>query len=113
MYPPTMLPWWKPWVLECPHRLVATSGVYAGKIQGYADVGLVVLRSGADHYGFQYVANAARVDADGNPMFTSYYDPATGKSTADAATGLAQFNGKKPCWTDPLSASGYVLQLVY
>jgi phosphonate transport system substrate-binding protein len=79
------------------------------KYKGYADVGLVVLRSGSDHYGFQYVANTARVDADGKPMFTSYYDAATGKSTADAATALAQFAGKKPCWTDPLSASGYVL----
>jgi phosphonate transport system substrate-binding protein len=79
------------------------------KYKGYADVGLAVLRSGADHYGFQYVANTARVDADGKPMFTSYYDAATGKSTADAATALAQFSGKKPCWTDPLSASGYVL----
>jgi phosphonate transport system substrate-binding protein len=79
------------------------------KYKGYADVGLVVLRSGADHYGFQYVTNAARVDADGKPMFTSFFDPATGKSTADAATALAQFSGKKPCWTDPLSASGYVL----
>jgi len=79
------------------------------KYKGYADVGLAVLRSGSDHYGFQYVANTARVDADGKPMFTSYYDAATGKSTADAATALAQFSGKKPCWTDPLSASGYVL----
>jgi phosphonate transport system substrate-binding protein len=79
------------------------------KYKGYADVGLVVLRSGSDHYGFQYVTNAARVDADGKPMFTSYYDATTGKSTADAATALAQFAGKKPCWTDPLSASGYVL----
>jgi len=79
------------------------------KYKGYADVGLAVLRSGSDHYGFQYVSNAARVDAEGKPMFTSYYDPATGKSTADAATALAQFAGKKPCWTDPLSASGYVL----
>lgn len=68
------------------------------KYKGYADVGLAVLRSGSDHYGFQYVSNAARVDADGNQMFTSYYDPATGKSTADAATALAQFNGKKPFW---------------
>jgi phosphonate transport system substrate-binding protein len=79
------------------------------KYKGYADVGLVVLRNGSDHYGFQYVANAARVNADGTPMFTSYYDAATGKSTADAATALKQFEGKKPCWTDPLSASGYVL----
>lgn len=79
------------------------------KYRGYADVGLVVLRSGSDHYGFEYVANAARKNADGTPMFTSYYDAATGKSTADAATALKQFDGKKPCWTDPLSASGYVL----
>jgi phosphonate transport system substrate-binding protein len=77
--------------------------------KGYADVGLAVLRSGSDHYGFQYVVNAARVNADGTPMFTSFYDAATGKSTADAATALAQLSGKKPCWTDPLSASGYVL----
>ena len=79
------------------------------KYKGYADVGLVVLRADSDHYGFQYVANAARMNADGTPMFTSYFDPATGKSTADAATALKQFDGKKPCWTDPLSASGYVL----
>jgi len=79
------------------------------KDKGYADVGLAVLRADSDHYGFQYVTNAARVNADGTPMFTSYFDPATGKSIADAATALKQFEGKKPCWTDPLSASGYVL----
>jgi phosphonate transport system substrate-binding protein len=79
------------------------------KYRGYADVGLVVLRSGSDHYGFEYVANTARVNADGTPMFTSFYDAAAGKSTADAATALKQLDGKKPCWTDPLSASGYVL----
>jgi phosphonate transport system substrate-binding protein len=79
------------------------------KAKGYADVGLAVLRSGSDHYGFQYVVNADRKTPEGAAMFTSYFDPATGKSTADAATALAQFGGKKPCWTDPLSASGYVL----
>lgn len=79
------------------------------KYRDYADVGLAVLRADSDHYGFQYVANVARVNEDGTPRFTSYYDPATGKSTADAATALAQFDGAKPCWTDPLSASGYVL----
>lgn len=70
--------------------------------KGYADVGLVVLRNGADHYGFEFVANAAH-------GFTSYYDEATGKDTADAATALAQFAGKKPCYTDPLSSSGYLI----
>ena len=81
------------------------------KTQGYADVGLVVLRNGSDHYGFQIVANAKRKNADGTPMFTSYYDATTKTNTADAATALAQFNGKRPCLVEPLSASGYVIPL--
>ncbi|MGC8855610.1 MAG: phosphate/phosphite/phosphonate ABC transporter substrate-binding protein [Anaerolineae bacterium] len=72
--------------------------------KGYADVGLAVIRFGSDHYGAQFIANAAH-------GFTPYYDPATGKNTADAKTALAQFDGKKPCWTDPLSSSGYVIPL--
>jgi len=70
--------------------------------KGYADVGMAVLRNGSDHYGFQFIANVAQ-------GFTVYYDPSKGKDTADAKTALAQFAGKKPCWTDPLSASGYVI----
>jgi phosphonate transport system substrate-binding protein len=81
------------------------------KTQGYADVGLVVLRSGSDHYGFQIVANAKRTNADGTPMWKSYYDAAAKKNTADAATALAQFNKKRPCLVDPLSASGYVIPM--
>jgi phosphonate transport system substrate-binding protein len=72
------------------------------KEKGYANVGLVVLRNGADHYGVQFVANSAS-------GFTPYFDTATNTTTADAATALAQFADKKPCWTDPLSASGYVI----
>jgi phosphonate transport system substrate-binding protein len=70
--------------------------------KGYADVAVVALRNGSDHYAFQYIANVAQ-------GFTAYYDPTTGKDTADAATALAQFAAKKPCWTDPLSASGYLV----
>jgi phosphonate transport system substrate-binding protein len=70
--------------------------------KGYADVALSTIRNGSNHYGVQFVANA-----EGG--FTSYYDPATGTTTADAATALAQFADKKPCWTDPLSASGYII----
>ncbi len=81
------------------------------KAQGFADVGLVVLRNGSDHYGFQIVANSARVNSDGTPMFTSYYDAATKANTADAATALTQFNGKRPCLVEPLSASGYVIPM--
>ena len=70
--------------------------------KGYADVALATIRNGSNHYGFQYVANAAA-------GFTSYYDAAAAANTADAATALAQFADKKPCWTDPLSSSGYIL----
>lgn len=72
------------------------------KAKGYANVAMVALRNGADHYAFQFIANKAE-------KFTVYYDPKTGKDTADAATALAQFAGKKPCYTDPLSASGYLV----
>jgi len=70
--------------------------------KGYADVALATIRNGSNHYGFQYVANV-------NAGFTSYYDAATGTNTAEAAEALAQFADKKPCWTDPLSSSGYIL----
>lgn len=76
------------------------------KEKGYADVGLVVIRFGSDHYGAQFVAH---VDSG----FTPYFDPETNTNTADAATALAQFDGKKPCWTDPLSTSGYVIPFGY
>lgn len=74
------------------------------KAQGYAEVGLATIRFGSDHYSSQIIANAAA-------GYTSYYDAATGANTADAKTALAQFEGKKPCWTDPLSSSGYVIPL--
>jgi len=74
--------------------------------KGYATVGLVTLRNGADHYSFQVVVNAARI-AEGT--FTAYYDAAAGANTADAATALAQFAGTRPCYTDPLSSSGYLV----
>lgn len=74
------------------------------KEKGYANVALAVIRSGSDHYGAQYIANVAS-------GFTAYFDPATNKNTADAATALKQFDGKKPCWTDPLSVSGYIIPL--
>ncbi len=70
--------------------------------RGFADVALSTIRFGRDHYPTQYIAN---VDSG----FTAYFDPDTGESTADAATALAQFADKKPCWTDPLSSSGYVI----
>ncbi len=67
-----------------------------------AEVQLVVVRNGADFYGAQFVAH---VDA----AFTPYFDAATNLNTADAATALKQFDGKRPCFTDPLSVSGYII----
>ena len=73
-----------------------------GKQADAMDVKLVVVRNGADFYGAQFIAN---VDSG----FTSYFDANTNANTADAATALAQFAGKRPCFTDPLSVSGYVI----
>ncbi len=67
-----------------------------------ANVALVTVRNGADFYGAQFIANVSS-------GFTPYFDPATNENTADAATALKQFDGKRPCFTDPLSTSGYII----
>jgi phosphonate transport system substrate-binding protein len=72
------------------------------KQAGAAEVQLVVVRNGADFYGAQFVAHA-------DAAFTPYFDAATNLNTADAATALKQFDGKRPCFTDPLSVSGYII----
>ena len=72
------------------------------KQKGAANVALVTVRFGSDFYGAQYIANVSS-------GFTPYFDPATNKDTADAATALKQFDGKRPCFTDPLSTSGYII----
>ena len=72
------------------------------KQAGAADVKLVTVRNGSDFYGAQFVAHA-------DMGFTSYFDPETNANTADAETALAQFSGKRPCFTDPLSVSGYII----
>ena len=70
--------------------------------KGYADVALLTTRAGSEHYGIQFIANV-------DNGFRPYFDPVTNQNTADAAIALAQFEGKKPCWDDPLSASGYAI----
>lgn len=67
-----------------------------------AEVKLVTVRNGSDFYGAQFVAHA-------DMNFTSYFDAETNANTADAETALAQFSGKRPCFTDPLSVSGYII----
>ncbi|MEK7324572.1 MAG: phosphate/phosphite/phosphonate ABC transporter substrate-binding protein [Chloroflexota bacterium] len=64
----------------------------AGNEVTCADVAFVTLRNGLDHYATQYIARAA-----------------DGYTAGTDLSALKQFEGKKPCWTDQFSASGYVI----
>ncbi len=43
--------------------------------------------------------------------FESYFDAESGVNTADVSVALAQFSGKKPCWSGQTSPSGYVIPI--
>jgi phosphonate transport system substrate-binding protein len=70
--------------------------------QGYANAAFASLKSGEDLYGAQFIARKGA-------GFQSFFDAHTDENTADAISALAQFNEKKPCWADEISASGYVI----
>jgi phosphate/phosphite/phosphonate ABC transporter binding protein len=55
-------------------------------------------------YGAQFLA---RLDS----RFFTYYDPVQAKNLAEADVALGQLANKKPCWTDTVSPSGYVVPL--
>ncbi len=69
-----------------------------------ADVALLTNHFGTYFYGTQFLANV-------ESGFIAYFDPATNQSTADLLTALSQFDGKRPCWVEPGSISGYILPL--
>ena len=71
---------------------------------GFAQVGLLANHYGVYNYGSQFLVNVSS-------NFTLYYDPIANRNTADAATALAQFAGKRPCFVEPTSPSGYILPL--
>ena len=75
-----------------------------GKQNGFAHVLFLTNHFGVYQYGTQFLANTSS-------GFTSYFDPVTGKNTADPDLALIQFQGKRPCWVDQTSASGYILPL--
>lgn len=75
--------------------------LYASKY-GIAEVVLLTNHFGVYLYGTQFLANAGS-------GFAIYFDPLSGQNSANADTALAQFAGKKPCWVDPDSTSGYIL----
>ena len=58
-------------------------------------------------YGAQFLASRRE-------GFTSYFDEGLKENTTeDPLVALAQFAGKKPCWSDERSPSGYVVPLGY
>lgn len=75
--------------------------------QGFAKAAFALAQDGKAFYGAQFLA---RRDADVIP----YFNPLTEKNISDdTGAALAQFNEKKPCWTDKTSASGHVVPLGY
>ncbi|MBI3163520.1 MAG: PhnD/SsuA/transferrin family substrate-binding protein [Chloroflexi bacterium] len=65
---------------------------------------LARVRNGEMFYGAQILINR-------EGEFTAYFDEARGENTTDDATALIQFADKKPCWSDEVSPSGYVVPL--
>jgi len=65
-----------------------------------------VLKDEQGTYGAQFLATR-------KGGFTSYFDQGVGENTENETIALAQFAGKKPCWSDETSPSGYVIPLGY
>ena len=72
--------------------------------KGLVNVALMTNHYGVYSYGTMFLANV-------DNGFSSFFNPDTNHDTADAATALSQFNGKRPCLVEPSSASGYVVPL--
>jgi len=65
---------------------------------------LARVRNGEMFYGAQLIFNR-------QGEFTTYFDEDRAENITDAATALKQFADKKPCWSDEVSPSGYVVPL--
>lgn len=74
--------------------------------KGLVSAAYAVLKDKEGTYGSQFLATR-------RGGFTSYFNAELGENTEDAAVALAQFAGKKPCWSDETSPSGYVVPLGY
>ena len=64
----------------------------------------VVQDDGKIKYGAQFLAPR-------KGGFISYFDNEVGENSASPEIALAQFNDKKPCWSEETSPSGYVIPL--
>ena len=65
-----------------------------------------LMQDGESLYGAQFLATR-------KGGFESFYDDVAGENTEPADVALAQFIEKKPCWSDEMSPSGYVVPLGY
>jgi len=74
--------------------------------KGLITAAFVEVKEEKTTYGSQFVASR-------ESGFIPYYDPDTQTNTADASIALAQFIDKKPCWTDGISPSGYIVPFGY
>ena len=70
--------------------------------QGFANILVISNHFGVFNYGAQFLANA-------DSGFTAYFNAVNGVNTAEAGTALQQLAGKKPCWVNPTSPSGYAV----
>jgi phosphate/phosphite/phosphonate ABC transporter binding protein len=70
--------------------------------KGLVQAAFASVTDGKAAYGSQFIASR-------KGGFESYFDPITQTNTDDATKALAQFAGKKPCWSDETSPSGYVI----
>ena len=82
---------------------MATFAYILASQKGYAQVALITQRFGSDHYGAQFLANKS-----------AGFTPAADTPGTDAELStLLQFKGKKACFADPQSTSGYVIPLIF
>lgn len=75
--------------------------------KGLVKATYAVVKDGASTYGAQFIASR-------KAGFNSYFNPLNETNTVnDSSITLAQFQEKKPCWSDETSPSGYVIPLGY
>jgi phosphonate transport system substrate-binding protein len=72
--------------------------------QGHVQAAFAQKQAGNLFYGAQFISKS---DAG----FVTYFDPIASTNLADAPVALMQLRGKKPCWADGFSPSGYVVPL--
>ncbi len=84
--------------------VLSPAGYLLASGQGYVEAAFARQLAGKSFYGAQFIARS-------EAGYISYYDPIKDENSAEASVALAQFNDKKPCWTDQFSPSGYLVPL--